>query len=466
MTNANTPTAAVESFELIIPSADNTQVLLAEKGGHLLLPEVIIPKWERVAQSITKCVRELWDLRAVCLFQTTSPHDSHRCFREHIAVLEIRDHSWRPPADLNWIPRNIITDILSPLDASAVENVLNECDSYNNGVLYGPFARRGWMDELVPWVEAQINDSELKLTGQFLQLNASPDFCLIRLETANGSGVWFKAVGGPNRHEYDVTLSLAGQRPEYFPEIIAANNHCKGWLMKEVEGVLLEQTCNCEDWLYAATTLGRMQADFLGQEQRLVAAGCRDLRLSTIMPQIDEFLEAMEGLMQRQRTDTPRPLSKLELLQLGKELKVACHGVAELDVPDTLGHCDLNPGNVIVNGGSVAFIDWVEAYVGNPLPTFEYLSLAFNRYLPGCKAHKDSLYRVYADSLGMTIRPSLLSKASAFAPLLGVLFAAIHGEWWSDGGRACDDLQAKYLRSLARRIRREIEALNGNNSSV
>ena len=459
-------TPEVETFVVIIPRTDNTQVLLAEECGNLFLPRVTIPKWQRIAPSITKRVEELWNLKTICLFQATPGNHLQQARQEQVVVLEVRDLNWQPSANLSWRPRDSVADILSPLDADTVGNALKECDSYDKGVLPGPFARRGWVDELMRWIQREINGSGLRLTGKLLQLNASPSFCLIRFETSNGSAVWFKAVGKPNLHEYGVTLSLARQRPEYFPEILAAHENCNGWLMKEVDGILLEQTRACQDWVDTAMALGRMQADFVSQEERLLAMGCWDLRLSTIVPKIDGFLDAMEGLMLRQRSATPRPLSKVELLQLGRELKQACYRLAELGFPDSLGHCDLNPGNVIVTGHTVAFIDLVEAYVGNPLPTFEYLSLAFGRYLPECQAHRDLLYRGYADSLTTTIRPALLSKASAFAPLLGVLFAAIHREPWADRDHSYDALQEKYFRGLTRRMQREIEALKGQDSSV
>jgi len=59
----------------------------------------------------------------------------------------------------------------------------------------------------------------VRLTGKFRQLNASPTFSLIRLET-NGVALWFKATGKPNEHELAIALSLARLFPRYVPRVL------------------------------------------------------------------------------------------------------------------------------------------------------------------------------------------------------------------------------------------------------
>ena len=64
---------------------------------------------------------------------------------------------------------------------------------------------------------------------------------------------------------------------------------------------------------------------------------------------------------------------------LGEQIEEALSLSADLGIPDALGHLDLNPGNVIVSEGQCVFLDWAEAYVGNPLFSFQYLVEHFRR---------------------------------------------------------------------------------------
>jgi len=52
-------------------------------------------------------------------------------------------------------------------------------------------------------VQRAIEPYGLRLSGEFRQLNASPTFALLRLETT-GQALWFKAVGEPNLREFPI----------------------------------------------------------------------------------------------------------------------------------------------------------------------------------------------------------------------------------------------------------------------
>src|SRR5260370_10328251 len=97
---------------------------------------------------------------------------------------------------------------------------------------------------------------------------------------------------------------------------------------------------------------------------------------------MDPFLEAMADLMQRQFSSPPPVLSRRQLQDLGFSLKKVCYHMQSLGIQDSLGHCDLNPGNIIVGEHRSVFIDLAEAYVGPPFPTFEYLRLIYGNRVP------------------------------------------------------------------------------------
>src|SRR5712664_3776756 len=81
----------------------------------------------------------------------------------------------------------------------------------------------------------------------------------------------------------------------------------------------------------------------------------------------------MAEFMAAQEKRSPAPLAKSELASLGEGLKEACSLLQSFRLPDTLGHIDFNPGNILMSADRCVFLDWAEGCVSNPLITFEYL---------------------------------------------------------------------------------------------
>src|ERR1700730_2210578 len=241
-----------EIFKVVIPRNGNSEILLVREGGGFVLPKVTIPKWQRVAQCVTECVADLWSLRSLCLFQPELPKKSGEKEYNNYVVMELRDPYWQPSPNFIWVQRNELNKNPQSLpDGDALEEILKEADSYNAGNVPGPFARSGWLDNLISWAQDHLRSYDLSLTGKFRQFNGHPFFTLIRLET-NGPALWFKAVGEPNHHEYSITVSLAERCPQYFPKVVAARPDWHGWLMEEESGHSLEQAMGPKAWSIAA----------------------------------------------------------------------------------------------------------------------------------------------------------------------------------------------------------------------
>jgi hypothetical protein len=210
------------------------------------------------------------------------------------------------------------------------------------------------------------------LVGDFRQLNASTTFSLIRFET-NGRAVWFKAVGEPNRHEFMITLKLSELFPTFLPAIISHCPEWNGWLSVEVTGYELTEARQAEFWDTAATALGTLQIESIERVADIGEAGGQSLTSSELMALRRPFFDVMGELMKRQTKVPPPILGDKELLDLEERVCNALTRMHQLGIPETLGHLDPNPGNVIVSSGSCVFLDWAEAYVGNPFFTFQYL---------------------------------------------------------------------------------------------
>src|SRR5262249_15698828 len=128
----------------------------------------------------------------------------------------------------------------------------------------------------------------------------------------------------------------------------------------------------------------------------LLEAGCRDLRLTELMNSVDPFLDAMADLMTRQTKAPPVILSRQDLASLGVSLEDALHCLGALRIPDTLGHSDFNPGNILIGSDQCRFIDWAEAYIGHPFLTFEYFMSHLRKSYPALVPFEDNLRAGYA----------------------------------------------------------------------
>jgi hypothetical protein len=454
-----------ETYRAIVLGQGGNELLLAPAGDGFLLPSVEIPRWQRVAENMTVAIRNEWGQEAICLFNpdisapvTSANNHNYQVMESHGPVAESSPRAeWVPVASLS---EEVFVD---PADCMAVQRSLAECAGCSDGVTARPFADLGWFKELQGWIEEVIGPLGFHLTGCFSQLNASPSFSLVRFETS-GPAVWFKAVGKPNLREFPITLVLAKVFPQYLPPILAARPEWNGWLALEVEGTNLGETQDTQHWKAAASALSKLQIGSSDRIGVLIDSGARDLRASALLKLVSPFLDVMGQLMEKQTKIPPPVLSRRELILLGEQIKEALSLSADLGIPDALGHLDLNPGNVIVSEGHSVFLDWAEAYVGNPLFSFQYLLEHFRRMARVDATAESGLTSTYSQEWQSLVPPENLARALAFAPVLAVFAYAAATEAWRDRARLQDPKFAGYLRSLTRRMHREANLLEGRSA--
>jgi hypothetical protein len=448
-----------ETYRAIVLGQGGNELLLARAGDGFLLPSVEIPRWQRIAENMTVAIRNEWDQEAICLFNpgVSAP------------VSSVNDHNYqvmecsgpvRPHPRAEWVHVSSLSEqtFVDPADQFAVQRSLAECDRSVGASALGPFARLGWFRELQGWVEEVIGPLGFHLTGSISQLNASPSFSLVRFETS-GPAVWFKAVGEPNLREFPITLEVARLFPQYLPPILAARPEWNGWLALEFEGANLSETQDIRHWKAAASALAKLQIESIGRFGTLVDWGARDLRASALLKLVRPFLDSMGRLMEKQTKVPPAVLSRSELMLLGEQIEEALTLNADLGIPDALGHLDLNPGNVIVSECQCAFLDWAEAYVGNPFFSFQYLVEHFRRMAGVDVTAESGLISTYDEEWQSVVSPESLQEALALAPMLAVFAHGAATDAWADQARLQDPQVAGYLRSLTRRMHREANRL-------
>jgi len=444
---------ATETYRLIITRRNATEILLSSNGTDWALPRVEVRKQQRIAEQLTVEAGKAWGLETYCLFVPASYAPTQNG-QTTCAVLECVKHNDRAPAGTYWMPVTVAAECADAEEANAIRDALAELAAYTSGEKPGPFAKPGWMRELFRWTHEQVAPLGLRLTGTFRQLNASPSFNLTRLET-DGVALWFKATGEPNAHELPVTQLLASLFPEHLPRILGVHASWNGWLSAEAQGTSLDELPECPAWERAARALADLQIESIGRSAELVDGHCKDMRLLAVEKHIDPFLARMDEFMRVQEKDSPAPLTHSELASLGEALKESSALLRSFGFPDTLGHLDCNPGNILVPPEGCVFLDWAEACVMNPVITFEYLRRHRERCGLAEPAADSRIAAAYLRPWASLFSPVDLRRAIAAAPPVAVFLYAIAGEVWRTLDPVANPAAAAYFRSLTRRMHRD-----------
>lgn len=455
------PPDAIETYRLIITRRNVTEILLSQNGKDWRLPRVDIRKNQRIAEQLTAEAQKSWGLETCCLFVSNS-RASCRIGETTCAVMECVKHNEKAQLGTYWMPLNVATDCCEVEEAAVIREAFTELASYTSGEKPGPFAKPGWLRELFRWAHEQIAPPGLGLTGNFRQYNASPTFSLLRLET-DGGAVWFKAAGEPNARELPITLLLADLFPDHLPRIIGVHTSWNGWLSAEVQGRPLGELTTCSAWERAAEGLAKLQIESIGRCTELVEAQCKDMCLLEVEKRVNPFLSRMGEFMRAQEKDSPSPLTDLELSSLGEGLRESFSLLQSFRFPDTLGHLDCNPGNLLISPERCVFLDWAEACITNPVITFEYLRRHLERSGVEEAAADSRITASYLRPWASYLSLEELQRAIAVAPPVAVFIYAVAGGTWRTLDPDSNPALAGYYRSLTRRMYRDtISAVEGS----
>jgi hypothetical protein len=427
---------------------DPDTILFKEQNGCSSLPTVEVPRGERATSLVNREVRRRLQLDVYSLFRIGRPTTTVEQQRIFFQVMQAGGFPKALPNSFRWhSATNLIREALSAGDElEMIPSAVRQMERYRTEAEFAPFGRASWLEELLLWIQQKTTSLDITLSGKVEQFNASPHFALLHIET-NHRAMWFKATGEPNRHELGLSETLFRYFPAFVPEIIAVHREWNGWLTWEADGVLLESCCSIEGWVQAADQLARLQIASIGHPDDLRHAGAKDLRTSRLLSQLPPFIARMKDLMAQQQSG-PQPMSERELDILGEHLTATLEGLDELEIPDSLGHLDFNPGNILVARDHCTFLDWAEGCVGNPFLTFEYLRLHYARSEAARPGGESQLIQAYIGPWQKYLPEEAIRKSLAYARLIAVFAFAVT---CVDGGSAA------YLRSLTRRMRREAD---------
>lgn len=438
---------------------ENPEVLLGFEGTRRVLPEIEIPRWQRVAEHLTAALGKTYGIHAVSLSSLEALPAQSGSQQIWYEIMEPCSPDDRARHDKRWVAADCLVEsaFRDPGDFQAALQAIAQSMTYAQNTRSGPFGRLGWFPDLQQWVQEQIGTRGLRLNGRFRQLNACPTFSLIRFET-DGPAVWFKAVGAPKQREYPLTLALAHLFSRFLPDIIATRPEWNGWLAREAEGTLLNECSTLASWEAVATDLAELQIQSLGRSLHLLDPGARDLRGWALADLMQPFFRTMSEMMERQTKMPPAALSRDELHRLSVRVQEALIILEETGIPNTLGHMDLNPGNIICSPTGCVFLDWAEAFVGHPFLTFQYLLEHFRRAFGQNHAVETQLVARYARAWRALVSERDICRALEVVPLLAAFAYATANGAWTDPRKLRHPHIAGHLRSLTRRMEREARA--------
>jgi len=457
---STTQPVPTDLYRIVLLHKHRTEVLVSGERPPFTLPCVEIPKWERVAENVSVGFRKRYGISAICMFTRELSAGATDGDRPLYQVMETREGAIGASDETRWLPLDSISDqsFADEQDSLAIADTLRQVTEFQSEATFGPFGRPGWIEELLSWIQQEVKPYDLRLSGEFRQLNASPTFALLRLET-NDQAVWFKAVGEPNLREFEISVTLSKLFPGFVPTIIATHPAWHGWLTTEFAGPTLDQVPDSRAWERTAHALAELQIASIGKTDQLLEAECRDLRVDRLMTLVDPFMEVMSQLMEQQKKTPPPVLGRKDLQTLGTRIKVALSAWTQLKIPNALGHLDFNPGNILYAADQCVFLDWAEAYVGPPFLTLQYLREHLMRLRQKDVRFSADVVKSYETEWHQILSSENVSAAMDFAPLLAVFAYAAEPESWRNPTMLREPGSAANFRTLTRRMHVELRTL-------
>jgi hypothetical protein len=443
--------AALETTEyrLMLVQADSRKVLVLDGNEGRCLPRVRIPQQTRPAEQLRKASRAAWGLDIFILDFFLSDDAS-----PHGAVAELLGPN--PNTDLSPVEwESVGIDGLSEQQRAHLAQVLA-------GETKSPFSRPGWIDEAVTWLES-ASHRKLFSRNSIHQLNAGGKFSLIRFQMEDGRFYWLKATGEPNAHELSITFLLSELCGEYLPELISSRPSWNAWLASEGATPVTELPTDpfevfqlLED---AVESMANLQIRTAGRRSELLNAGAFDQGTQIFQKHSAALFDYLEEAMSLQTSTKAPRLKRSRLQEIRTIFEEVCHRMENLELPETIVHGDLNYGNILNRSGHCQFIDWCEAYVGNPLITLQHL-LLLNKVenLNQRQLINQALQQRYRDAWSKVVDPTRFDAGFVYMPSLAIASSLLGRGDWLTSPRRNDPRHQSYVRCLARHMDRAVSA--------
>jgi hypothetical protein len=351
----------LEYYALILRE-QSPAVWAIHSGSGWTLPRLSLrhdSRWHRTAQVVPQ-LEALVSVPLRFLFQPYSAEDEASGQQINALVLQIAG-SEEPAGAGAWLTMADVESLDAP---AAVRQVLYAClHELETGVipsLRAPWARPGWYERMIAWVEQELDRSGHSQQGPPEMVRSWGLSYLLRFPTDRGD-VYFKAVSMQPLfvNEPVFTARLAHLFPGLVPQPIAINAEQRWMLLPDV-GEMVGFDAPLNELRDMLTIFARLQIDSVPHVQTLLAAGGIDRRLPVLAGQVDPLFAHPEVAGALSEAELAR------LQQLAGVLKASCKRLATLGIPHTIGHGDFHGSNVARRNGAYFIIDWTDGCIMHP----------------------------------------------------------------------------------------------------
>jgi len=456
-----TSTTPLEPWLLLVIRHNGEEVLVNTSAAKYTLPQVQIPAQQRIAANINRAVEREFGLQVVSLYEVI-PRGPALASDFHYHVVTAVQSAQMPPEGYRWACLRTLkaSSFLRDREFAGIDTFRLGLKVVGSDLASEPFRKPGWFSEVKRWVGRSLRPHSLRLSGKFDQLNACPTFSLIRFET-NREPVWFKAVGKPNLRECAVTLALADLCPDCIPRILDSRRRWNAWLALQAPGQSLAFNGEPQFWEKTAASLASLQITSMNHGDNLLMAGAHDLRVSRLLTVLEPFFQFIADSTRRLPLQTSKNLTLLEVSELKDIVRLTLQELDSLPLFDTVGHMDLSPANIFGTTSRAVFLDWAEAFVGDPLFSFEYLLQHFRRKFSRDTLLEEKFRNAYLKGWRSKIPPKHLERALLLSPL-AALFGYGATVWASAQAESAGlPSRERYLLSLARKMKDEAPQIAG-----
>lgn len=354
-------TAWRSTIYAILPHETEALVWLQETAQGYALPARIMVggTWETGAAEAERPLRQqLGDLVHI-LYRVHFQKDDVAQTTESIYVLE---NLGVKMADGRWVRRHELNELtlFRPEHRAVIETCLNEWETGQIPALRPSWAKAGWHNEAATWIENQLAQHRLALTGPLEPVKKWSLSCVLRAPTKEGS-FYFKAVAPQPLlvNEAAMVTKLGQLYPQNMPTLLAVDQS-RDWMLLPEFAQIVGWGAPLAQRKAFLSQFGQLQVTAVQHLDELLAAGCLDRRLDWLVEQIEPLL--MAEMVQTAVTDVERN----QLLARIPHLRELCRELAGYAIPETLVHGDLHGDNVAVRGDEFLFFDWTDACIAHP----------------------------------------------------------------------------------------------------
>lgn len=354
-------------YYVLLPHRAEPRLLLCREDSRWTLPHFsrdVQHFWQTV-DHINAAMREMFNVDTTVL---RCIHTGKDPLTGHIArVYEVESHSpsWTPPEDARWTSHEELNglDCIVPGHRFLLEMWFLEAAGAQISPLRPPWARRGWFEEALEWIDTRLASLGLERSGPAVQLRTWQRSCVLRVPVLSGD-LYFKALPPMFAFEIPLLQLLAEKRPGNFPTFLAIDDTRHWMLMPDLGGTLLDKVPDITRWEEGLEEYARVQIDLAPSVNDLLAVGCPDRRLNWLAGEMDELLGDTDLLKAGHEWLSGDDI--VELRSMAPDLKRMCEELTAFNIPYSIEHGDFWLGNVIATDSGYVYFDWSDSSVAHP----------------------------------------------------------------------------------------------------